>query len=542
MNDSSKTSRWQRLKLILEVIEVRLRFIAILAATGLTIGYWDTIKNYWDKYTRPAAVASQRLPADQEFYCPMHPQVTRSDYEPNGAVPNCPICGMPLSQRRKGQPPALPQGVTARVQLSPDRIQLAGVRTEPVTYRHLAQQLTTVGEVTYDESRLARITSRTNGYIERLLVDKTYARVHEGDPLAEIYSPDMHAAALELALLSKQDIGPNLLHNARHRLLLLGVNEREIDNIVTSGKASSRILVRSPRAGYVITKPIVTGSRVEEGMMLLEVADLSVVWIEASVFEKDSGLLAVGQTVEAHVEALPGRTFRGRVALVYPHVEAATRTNRVRFELENRDELLRPGMFATVRIEIPFKMLPTNANGELLAVAERAVIDTGERQIVYVEHEPGVFDGVAVRLGPRVEDYYPVLSGLTPGDRVAAAGAFLIDAETRLTPAAAATYFGATGGPVASRSPASVENKPTESGPTAEQSKNIDLLDPADRQLARAQRLCPITEAPLGAMGKPVKVVLRNQPVFLCCKGCVLKANKDPLATLKKVEHFRHGR
>jgi hypothetical protein len=187
-------------------------------------------------------------------------------------------------------------------------------------------------------------------------------------------------------------------------------------------------------------------------------------------------------------------------------------------------------------------MLPTNANGELLAVAERAVIDTGERQIVYVEHEPGVFDGVAVRLGPRVEDYYPVLSGLTPGDRVAAAGAFLIDAETRLTPAAAATYFGATGGPVASRSPASVENKPTESGPTAEQSKNIDLLDPADRQLARAQRLCPITEAPLGAMGKPVKVVLRNQPVFLCCKGCVLKANKDPLATLKKVEHFRHGR
>jgi len=260
------------------------------------------------------------------------------------------------------------------------------------------------------------------------------------------------------------------------------------------------------------------------------VADLSKVWIEGELYEKDAVALATGQTVEATVEAYPGRVFTGRVSLVHPHVETTTRTLRVRSVIDNPNHELRPGMFATLRFITPlmdiepfrsqlaaehelarlastdavpsqerdkliaqkqvtcpvtglklgsmgqpvraeadhrFVMLccascegrfaerpqyylarlsPTTDAG-VLAVPEQAVIDTGSQTVVYVEREPGVFEGVAVTLGPRAEGYYAVVDGVRAGDRVAAAGAFLVDAETRLNPSASATYFGASGGP-----------------------------------------------------------------------------------------------
>ena len=145
-------------------------------------------------------MAVKALPADQEFYCPMHPQVVRSSLEPNGDVPKCPICGMPLSIRKKGEAAPLPPGITGRVQLSPDRVQLAGVETLAIGYQPLVKQITTVGNVTYDESRLARVVSRVSGYIEKLYVDQTFMKVRQGDPLAEIYSPDLYNAAQELVL------------------------------------------------------------------------------------------------------------------------------------------------------------------------------------------------------------------------------------------------------------------------------------------------------------------------------------------------------
>ncbi len=190
-------------------------------------------------------------------------------------------------------------------------------------------------------------------------------------------------------------------------------------------------------------------------MTLLEIADLSDVWIEADLYEPDLALVHAGQAVEAAIEALPNRVFTGKLSLVYPQLDAATRTNRVRFTVSNAGGELRPGMYATVQINVPlheiepFKTLSANAEkkDEVLTVPRRAVIDTGAKQIVYVESKPGVFDGTLVQLGPRSGDYYAVVRGLRAGQRVAAAGAFLIDAETRLNPAAAAAYFGAAGGP-----------------------------------------------------------------------------------------------
>ena len=612
MANPISSTRWQRLKLIVEVIEVRLRFIAVLVATGLFICYWDTIKNYWDKYTRPAEVASGALPADKEFYCPMHPKVVRTSLDPDGSVPKCPICGMPLSERTKGQAEPLPPGVTGRVQLSPDRIQMAGIETAEVKYQPITKQITTVGTVAWDESRLSRVVSRVSGYVERLYVDKTFVKVEQGDRLAEIYSPDLYSTAQEMLLSARGNVAKDMAASARRRLKLFGVSDREIDDIVAAGVATPRLVIRSPQSGLIMRKNIVAGSRVDDGMVLLEIADLSDVWIEADVFERDIALVREGQPIEAVVAAMPNRVFNGKVALVYPQMDVATRTNRVRFQLANPGFDLRPGMYATVRIRTPlgeiepfksllahrakdaektpgaeaspFRTVSTGAGAsdteEVLTVPQRAVIDTGTKQIVYVERAPGVFEGVEVVLGPRSGELYPVAQGLKAGDRVAAAGSFLIDAETRLNPAAAATFVGAGGSPQSGRSgakpgataglsssaertvgqanrgtpgakpapaPAPAEPKPRTASaavpvqPSGAALDNIAKLPQSDRTLALAQGTCPITGAPLGSMGVPPKVMLNGQPVFLCCKGCSAAAQSSPGETLEKVTKLKNS-
>jgi Cu(I)/Ag(I) efflux system membrane fusion protein len=326
--------------------------------------------------------------------------------------------------------------------------------------------------------------------------------------------------------------------------------------MIAAGKASPRLVIRSPRAGQVIGKNIVAGSRVEEGMTLLEIADLSTVWIEADVFEKDIPYIRSGQAISATVDALPNRVFQGELSAIYSQLDTATRTVRVRFKVENASGELRPGMFATVRIDTPLDKSDQFKSGPVLAVPERAVIDTGTRQIVYVQREPGLFEGMEVQLGPRIGEFYPVLKGLKPGEKVAAAGAFLIDAETRLNPSAG-TYFGASGGPSQTGAhpsmPAGMPMGKPEQSPTSPESTiaaqaksggedisekiktNLAKLPPQDQKLAAQQKFCPITGLLLGSMGVPVKITLQGQPVFLCCPGCVDEANKDPDKTLKKV-------
>ena len=522
---TARASAWRGVLFALRAIEIRLRFVAILVGIGLLIGYWDTIRNHWDKWTRSSAGAQTELVSGQEFYCPMHPSVVRDKPDAGGATPKCPICGMPLSKRNKGEQSPLPDGVLSRVQLSPYRVQLAGIETAEVTHRPLVTELRTVGFVTFDESRLTRLVVRVAGYLEKLHVNESFAEVREGEPLAEIYSPDLYNSMRELLITRGDDSGLSKI--AHERLRLLGIAEEELDEIEKTGQAKDRLIIRSPRAGHVFQKEVIEGDRLEVGQMLFEVADLSIVWIEAEVYEKDAAQIRPGQEVEATLEGLPGRVFSGKVGLVHPHVETATRTTRVRLELENPGHLLRPGMYATVLLRTlvseiePFastfrshgehgdgsrseqpplsdtdliaqqKICPVTgaklgsmgqpiratvgerivflccagctdklkqepekylarlstvtADG-VLAVPESAVIDTGDQQVVYIERTPGVFEGVAVKLGPRAGGFYAVIEGLLAGDRVAAAGSFLVDAETRLHPAAAGAYFGASKG------------------------------------------------------------------------------------------------
>lgn len=554
-------SRWQRARFLLRVIEIRLRFVLILVATFVLIGKWETIKNYWEKWIRPAASVAQAS-SDIEFFCPMHPSVVRDSLEPDGSLPKCPICGMPLSERKKGEKVPLPEGVLSRVQLSPERIEMAGLKTAEIAYRPLVKRIETVGFVDYDESRRSRIVTRVSGYIEKLYVDKSFTNVAKGEPLAVLYSPELYSTVQELDLalargaddmvesgkqrlrllgIKQPEIDEivareGLIHavnggsasqieTARSRLRQLGIAENEIDALARSTEAETGLIIRSPSVGHVIAKNVEEGDRVEAGSVLFEIADLSQVWVEADVFERDIPLLQTGQTVAITAEGLLNRTITGTIVLVHPHLEAATRTNRIRVQLPNPGHLLRPGMYASVRIDVPFaglepfntrpaaiqrsakasddktliafqKTCPVSGNelgsmgspvrrqagrrvaflccpdciarferstnkylakldaeaagapeGEVLAVPESAVIDTGSKKIVYIESRPGVFDGIRVELGPESDGFYPVIKGLRAGERVAAAGAFLVDAETRLNPAAGSTYVGASGGP-----------------------------------------------------------------------------------------------
>ena len=595
-------SRWRRFAFALQALEVRLRFVGILVVIGLLFAYWDTLRNHWDKWTRPANTSTALSP-DSEYFCPMHPDVVRDSLEPNGALPKCPICSMPLSKRKKGEKPELPAGVLSRVQLSPDRIRMAGIETVPVSYQALVKEIRTVGYVTYDESRLSRIVTRVGGYIEKLHVNKTFTTVAPDEKLAEIYSPDLYKAAQELVLLKEGRL-QNLIETGRERLRLMGIGKAEIDAILASGQADPRLVIRSPQAGHIIRKEIVEGSSIKEGDVLFEVADLSVVWIEAEVYEKDIPFLRQGQKIEATVEAHPGKVFEGTVSLIHPHLERATRTNRARFELANTKHELRPGMYAKVRIETPVaelesfarkiaerrarpspetpealvawqkkcpvtnlqlgsmgKPLPIQIDSQtvyiccegcedklkesprtylerlapppedaVLAIPEQSVIDTGSRQIVYVEREPGTFEGVEVVLGPRSGGYYPILSGLSPGDQIASAGSFLIDAETRLNPAAASSYFGASGRPTSAS--ASGVQRSTSKELSSKELKQIAKLPKSDQEIARAQKVCPVTGQLLGSMGVPIKVMVKGQPVFLCCAGCKSETDHNPDAVL----------
>lgn len=619
--DAASLNRWQRTKFFLRAIEVRLRFIGLFVGIGLLMAYWGTIENYWERWTRPDT-ATTAASTDTEYYCPMHPNVIRPGLEPNGSVPSCPICGMPLSLRKKGEVPELPEGVLTRVQLSPERVQLAGVKTVPVTYMPLSQEVRTVGYVEYDEARLAEIVTRVGGYLEELSVDKTYEQVDEGQPLAEIYSPDLYSGMQELLLAKKHKSG-DLIGSARQRLKLLGVSEAEIDEALESEDLGTRLVIRSPLAGQVIEKNVVQGASVEAGAVLFKVADLSTVWIEADVFERDLPFLQPGQEIEARVDALPGETFTGEVALIYPELSTETRTNRIRVFVENPNFLLRPGMFATVFVRTPIsetepfksalaksrekpkdaddatliayqKICPVTGlklgsmghpikltvndqtvficcdgcktpllespdeylakiapppSDAVLSIPEQSVIDTGSQKVVYVERESGMFEGVEVKLGPRTGGYYPVVSGLTSADKIAAAGSFLLDAETRLNPAAASAYFGASGSASSSDgadSGAAVSTTrnttKAKGGLSSSQLAQVQKLSPEDQKLALKQVSCPVTGEPLGSMGPPVKVIVEGQPVFLCCVGCEMEAQEHAEETLKKVKKLTGGK
>jgi Cu(I)/Ag(I) efflux system membrane fusion protein len=461
--------------------------LALIIALGLGLVFSGCKRS---DVTAPNSSSEKTL-----YTCGMHPQVIQ---EHPG---NCPICGMKLTPVRK-QPggtntassgrmikyykstmnpgetskapgkdsmgmdmvPVYEDGAASSdagtITIDPATTQNMGLRTAPVMRGHLRRTIRTLGEIDFDETSLIDVTTKFRGWIEKLYVDASGKQVHAGEPLFDIYSPELYSAQVEYLLaldetakgLSSAD---SLKRSALTKLTFFDISDGQIAELTQTKTPKKTMRVNAPRDGIVVEKMAVHGQMVEAGMRLYRLGDLSLVWVISQVYEQDLPFLKLGQEATVRLSYLSDREFRGRVTYIYPTVDEKTRTIRVRMEFHNPGFFLKPGMFATVALH-------ADLDSSALLVPDSAVLRSGERDSVFVARDGGKFLARTVNLGPRGEDNtYQVVSGLEEGDRVVVSGQFLLDSESQLREAIA--KMGGTTAEPATSEPASAQPpKPTE--------------------------------------------------------------------------------
>ena len=323
------------------------------------------------------------------------------------------------------------------VQISPERQQLIGVKIGTVEFKPLEKVIRTVGRVDYDEKRLVTISPKVGGWIEDLYVDFTGRFVQQGEPLLTLYSPELVSTQEEylLALRAKKDLvkspfpevagsGSSLAESARRRLKLWDITEEQIKALEESGQPKKTLTLYSPFSGIVLEKVAYKGLNVMPGMALYKLADLSVVWLIADIYEYELPFIHLGQQAAVQLSYLPGEVFTGKAIYIYPYLDPNTRTAKVRFEFPNPHGKLKPEMYANVEIKVHL--------GRKLAVPEGAIIDTGLRQMAIIDKGSGYFEPREVKVGAKVDNYYEVIKGLKTGEKVVTSANFLIDSESRL--------------------------------------------------------------------------------------------------------------
>ena len=477
----------------LKLAEVRLRIPIFLIISALIVGRWDVIRNYWDRLTHVAlrqSAAASPVSSDTEYFCPMDP----------GVVSNwpgkCGICNMDLVRRKRGEAAALPDGVVARMQITPYRVQLAGIQTSPLGYEPLMRSYRAAGIVRREGDKLfvpLEISPRHASWLKDCdditvqCKDATLARPSPGHLHFQEQTPGeggQDLAARVTIVDQTSGLDPGMIVDVSCRVLV-------------SGFEPFRSLPTDP-------PPLKRG----EARKFYSCPD------HADLVEIQPGKCPVeGNELEARLLA-----ENQRIQWWCPMHPAVTADHQGGKCKDCGGMILKP------------RVLAYQPKGRVLAVPESAVIDTGLRTVVFVETMPGMFDGVEVVLGPRCGDSYPVVKGLEAGQRVAVTGAFLLDAETRLNPSLASSYFGA-GGRAQSSSPSSSVSVAS----SASDSSPFSKLDPGDRLLAGRQKICPVTRKALGSMGTPARVVVSSRVVFLCCAGCEDAIKSDPAKYLAEL-------
>ena len=436
-------------------------FAGLLVLAALSIGSYVLAR-------RPAANAAQSQ-KKALYHCPMHPSYT------SDRPGECPICGMNLEPipesvafgprrvlfYRNPMNPSVTSPVPmkdemgmdyvpvysdegqaenghgdvpglAPVQITPERIQLIGVRTAVVTREPLGAELDLVGFVVPDESRIRRVQIRVAGWVQQLHVSRTGEPVAAGEPLLSIYSPELYQSEREFLIeLAASDTAGVATHGhggalqaSRERLRLLGVPDEEIRRVEREREAVTQLTLRSPVEGTVLERGVAEGQYVGADTPLFYVVDLSRVWVLADLYEMDLGRVRAGDRARFTADALPQRPYPGTVQFIYPTVSAETRTIKARIVLENADGMLRPGLYGKVRVE-------AGASPTLVVPAE-AVVQTGEHSYVFLARAGGLFEPRMVTVGNEAGERVEILKGLDVGDTVVASASFLIDSESRL--------------------------------------------------------------------------------------------------------------
>ncbi len=390
------------------------------------------------KRETPAAPKKQQSEKVADVYtCTMHPSI-RSDHPGT-----CPICGMTLVKvSAHAQHGGAANAALTAIALSPEQRVTGNVKTVRVALDTHTGEIVTTGRVTFDERRLSQVSAYAGGRIERLIVNFTGDAVRRGETVGTIYSPDLYATQQEYLLslenrermrragfASARGAADDLVDSTRRRLQLLGMTNSQIATLEKTHKPIFATNIVSPVSGIVTRKLAVEQQYVAEGQPLLEVADLSQVWVEADIYEQQLPNVKIGDRVEITASAVPGRTYVGRVSFIVPVLVGATRTARVRVEIANQGLALKPDMYVNVRVigapAAPHIMVPASA-----------VLDRGQKQFVWVETQPGTYEPREVTTGGRHGDAIVINSGISAGDDVVVEGGFLLDSEAQLRSAA----------------------------------------------------------------------------------------------------------
>ena len=409
--------------------------VAILAAVGAG-GYWLGTRGHApaaEVATAAAPAASGATPAPRRLLYYRNP-MGLPDTSP---TPKKDPMGMDYIPVYEGEEPASDPGSATLVRISTQKVQKLGVRTEAAAMRPLGRTVRASGRVEPDERRVSMISPKFEGYVERLHVNATGQPVAKGQPLFEVYSPELVSAQREYAIAvqgaqAMKDAGSEsaagmkqLADSALARLRNWDLSPDDVATLARSGEVRRTVTLRSPVSGIVTEKRAFQGMRFMPGEALYQVTDLSSVWVVADVFEQDIGLVKTGAKASVTLPAYPGQTFGGTITYVYPTLKPETRTVPVRIELANPRQLLKPAMFAQVDVQL-------GTGAAVLTVPDSAVIDSGKRQIVLVQRGEGRFEPREVRTGARGDNHVEILEGLKQGEEVVVAANFLIDAESNL--------------------------------------------------------------------------------------------------------------
>ena len=452
--------------------------IVLLVALALLTGYWlgrDRSPQV------PAGAASVPSTQPMTYTCSMHPQIR----QPNPGL--CPLCAMELIPVSDGG--GVDPGPRSLV-VSPSARERARIETTLVKRGDAIAELSLAGTLAYDTTRSRDVVLLSEGQIRTLYANVLGMQVKAGDPLAEVYSPDVFAASSELAVAGSSS--PQIADAARRKLRLLGVDEEQIRQMEKSGKAAETYVVRSPVDGVVVAISGHQGHWLMKGDDLVEVSDPGVVWAQFDVYEKDMGKIRLGQAMAMTVDAYPGETFQGEIVFVPAELDPMTRSIKVRADIPNPDGRLKPGMFVRAHVT-------TQLADDGLLIPASAVLSTGKRAVTYVQSpdDASVFEGRVVMLGHRVGENYLVLSGVEEGERVVTRGAMRIDSSLQIL------------------------------------AKPSMMSLPSDGSVDQRQTHCPVEG---GEIDQKVFTDYQGQRIYFCCPGCDEEFLANPERFLQKMK------